>query len=101
MKNILTRSGKISVIFACVLLLVVSASAQLSLRKALDFDGDGKADYSVFRPRMSGISTAAAEVLLFSNSVLPILIIRLPAIMTATTKATSQFGAIRTEFGMS
>ncbi len=50
MNNILTRSGKISVVFACVLLLVVSASAQLSLRKALDFDGDNKADYSVMRP---------------------------------------------------
>ena len=50
MKSILTRSGKVSVIFACVLLLVVSASAQISLRKALDFDGDNKADYSVFRP---------------------------------------------------
>ena len=50
MNNILTRSGKISVIFACVLLLVVSASAQVGLRKALDFDGDNRADYSVFRP---------------------------------------------------
>jgi len=50
MNNILTRSGKVSVIFACVLLLVVSASAQISLRKALDFDGDNKADFSVFRP---------------------------------------------------
>ncbi len=50
MNNILTKSGKISVVFACVLLLVVSASAQLSLRKALDFDGDNKADYSVMRP---------------------------------------------------
>ena len=50
MNNILTRSGKISVIFACVLLLVVSASAQNSLRKAIDYDQDGKADFSVFRP---------------------------------------------------
>ncbi len=50
MNNILTKSGKFSVIFACILLLVVSASAQLSLRKALDFDGDGKADFSVMRP---------------------------------------------------
>jgi hypothetical protein len=50
MNNILTKSGKLSVIFACVLLLVVSASAQLSLRKALDIDADGKADFAVFRP---------------------------------------------------
>ncbi len=47
--NNLTLSGKISVLFACVLLLVVSASAQVSLRTALDYDKDGKADYSVFR----------------------------------------------------
>ena len=50
MNNISTKSGKVSVVFACVLLLVVSASAQLSLRKALDIDADGKADFSVFRP---------------------------------------------------
>ncbi len=50
MNNILTKSGKLSVVFACVLLLIVSATAQVSLRKALDFDGDKKADFSVMRP---------------------------------------------------
>ncbi len=50
MNNILTKSGKFSVIFACVLLLALSASAQISLRKALDYDGDGKADFAVMRP---------------------------------------------------
>ena len=50
MNSFLTKSGKMSVLFACVLLLVVSASAQLSLRKALDFDNDNKADFSIFRP---------------------------------------------------
>src|SRR5688500_1292355 len=50
MKNILTRSGNFSVIFACIFLLAVSASAQLSLRKALDIDNDEKADFSIFRP---------------------------------------------------
>ncbi len=50
MNNFLTRSGKFGVMFACILLLAVSSSAQLSLRKALDVDGDGKADYSIFRP---------------------------------------------------
>ncbi len=51
MNNILTKSARISVIFACALLLVVSATAQVSLRRAVDFDGtDNRADYSVFRP---------------------------------------------------
>jgi hypothetical protein len=50
MKSILTKTGKISAIFACVLLLVVSATAQLSLRNAVDTDKDNKADFSVFRP---------------------------------------------------
>lgn len=49
MNSFLTKSGKIGVILSCVLLLAVSAIAQSSLRKALDFDGDGKADYSIFR----------------------------------------------------
>ncbi len=48
--NNLTISGKISLIFVCVLLLVGSAFAQVSLRTAVDTDKDGKADYSVFRP---------------------------------------------------
>jgi len=50
MKNILTKSGKFSVIFACILLLLVSASAQNKLRTQMDFDNDGKADFAVFRP---------------------------------------------------
>ena len=50
MKNIFTTSGKIGVLFACVAILAVTASAQITLRKAVDFDGDGKADFSVFRP---------------------------------------------------
>jgi hypothetical protein len=50
MKSILTKSGKFIVFFAIAALLVVSVSGQLKLRRALDFDGDGKADYSVFRP---------------------------------------------------
>ena len=48
MKNILTRSGKFSVMFACVLLLAVSASAQISLRKAVDVDNDGKPIFRFF-----------------------------------------------------
>jgi len=55
MKSILTRSGKFSVFFALIVLLSVSAfgqpgSGQIKLRNALDYDGDHKADYTVFRP---------------------------------------------------
>jgi len=50
MNNILTKSNKISAIFACLLLLVGAASAQLTLRSAIDTDKDNKADYSIFRP---------------------------------------------------
>lgn len=36
-----------------LLLLSAPAFAQISLREALDFDGDNKADYSIFRPSNS------------------------------------------------
>lgn len=50
MKTILTTSGKISGIFACIILLALAVAAQESLRTALDTDNDNKADYTVFRP---------------------------------------------------
>jgi len=50
MNNIFTKISKISAFFVCALLLVVSVSAQISLRTALDTDKDGKADFSVQRP---------------------------------------------------
>ncbi len=50
MKSILTKSGKFSVFFALVVFLAASVSGQIKLRRALDFDNDGKADFSVFRP---------------------------------------------------
>src|SRR5215207_10697692 len=55
MKSILTNSGKFSVFFALVALFTVSAFGQagtgpIKLRRALDFDGDNKADFAVFRP---------------------------------------------------
>jgi len=50
MNKNLIASGKISLVFACLLLLVSSAFAQISLRTALDTDKDGKADFSIFRP---------------------------------------------------
>jgi len=36
--------------FALALILSGSAFGQVSLREALDFDGDGKVDFSIFRP---------------------------------------------------
>src|SRR5262245_29133574 len=42
--------NKIGVSFVLMLLLVFSATAQVSLRRALDQDNDGKADLAIFRP---------------------------------------------------
>ncbi|HBE82367.1 MAG TPA: hypothetical protein DDW24_06270 [Blastocatellia bacterium] len=42
--------GKFGVAAAIALLLSIPSFAQLSLRKAIDTDNDGKADFSVFRP---------------------------------------------------
>ena len=53
MKIFLTRSGKISAFFVCLLSLTISGFAQISLRKAVDTDRDGKADFTVFRPSNS------------------------------------------------
>ncbi len=50
MKNFLTKGGKFGVIFAAIVLLAFTATAQISLRKALDVDNDDKADFAVFRP---------------------------------------------------
>jgi len=50
MRNFLTLSGKFFVVFAFALLLVVSSSAQIKLRNAMDTDLDQKADFMVFRP---------------------------------------------------
>ncbi len=50
MNSILTKTGRIISIFAFTMLLAFSAFAQESLREALDYDGDRKADFSVFRP---------------------------------------------------
>ena len=49
MKIFLTYSGKLSVILALALFTTISTFAQLSLRKAVDTDGDNKADFTVFR----------------------------------------------------
>ena len=50
MMKTLTRLGKFSLTLACSLLLTASVFAQISLRRALDFDGDNKSDYLIFRP---------------------------------------------------
>ena len=45
----MTKLGEFSFTLLCVLLLAASAPAQSSQREALDFDGDNKADYLIFR----------------------------------------------------
>ncbi len=47
MTKFLTAAATLAVL---TLITVSSAFSQISLRKALDTDGDGKADFSVFRP---------------------------------------------------
>jgi hypothetical protein len=53
MKIFFKLSSKFSAFFTALLLLSISSSAQISLREAVDMDGDGKADYTVFRPSNS------------------------------------------------
>lgn len=49
MRRTLIKLGEFSLTVACLLLLSASSLAQISLREALDFDGDNKADYLIFR----------------------------------------------------
>ncbi|MBX3245037.1 MAG: VCBS repeat-containing protein [Acidobacteria bacterium] len=48
--RISTIVGRVTFLFAVAAIFTVSAFAQAGLHKALDFDGDGKADDSIFRP---------------------------------------------------
>lgn len=53
MKKFLTGNGRFSSVLVCILLLAFSAVAQINqhkLRDAIDYNGDGKADFSIFRP---------------------------------------------------
>jgi len=50
MKSIFSRCGNLLLLIACSVFIMTTATAQPKLRKALDFDGDGKADPTVFRP---------------------------------------------------
>ncbi len=49
MKNFLTSAVKTLVFLSVLLTLVLPSAAQLSLRNAMDVNGDGRADYTVFR----------------------------------------------------
>ena len=50
MFTVLRKAFQAGVPLALLLLLAAPSFAQLSLRRALDYDGDGKADFSVYRP---------------------------------------------------
>ena len=50
MRNIWAWSGKITLFCVVTLLFNLTGFSQLSLRRAADFDNDGRADFSVFRP---------------------------------------------------
>ncbi|NOT46519.1 MAG: VCBS repeat-containing protein [Acidobacteria bacterium] len=50
MRTSLAGFGKTALMAAFITLLALPSFAQVSLRKAFDFDGDNKADYVVFRP---------------------------------------------------
>ncbi len=50
MRSFLAAFGKSALFAALVSVLALSTFGQLSLRKAVDYDADGKADYSIFRP---------------------------------------------------
>ncbi len=49
MKNILKAGGRYKAVILTVLLFTMTASAQIKLRNALDYDGDGKTDVAVVR----------------------------------------------------
>ena len=50
MKNFHLRGSRLLLFTALFALVAISGSAQIKLRKAVDYDGDGKADLSIFRP---------------------------------------------------
>ncbi|MEO6654474.1 MAG: VCBS repeat-containing protein, partial [Pyrinomonadaceae bacterium] len=50
MRNIWARSGKLTLFCVVTLIFNLTTFSQVSLRTAVDFDGDNKADFSVFRP---------------------------------------------------
>src|SRR5437762_9630962 len=50
MKYFWAMSGKPALFAVFILLLIPAAFSQLSLRNAVDYDGDHKADFTIFRP---------------------------------------------------
>ena len=50
MRNILNRSGKTALLVVLTFLLTLPGIPQATLRTAMDFNGDGKADFNIFRP---------------------------------------------------
>lgn len=50
MSEFLTKIGRSGLWFAVLFAMAVTAAAQISLRDAMDTDGDDKADFVVFRP---------------------------------------------------
>jgi len=55
MNKFFITAGKFSLSLIGLIFLVASATAQVTLRKGLDFDADGKADYVLFSPSSSTI----------------------------------------------
>lgn len=58
MRSFLAAFGKTAIFASFVLVLAIPSFAQLSLRKAVDTDGDGRADYTIFRPSNNNWYTA-------------------------------------------
>ena len=50
MRNLFAATSKIAIVTAVAILFAVSAMGQVALRKAMDYDMDNKADFTIFRP---------------------------------------------------
>ena len=50
MKNVIAVMGRSIFVTAIAVSLSVAAMAQLSLRTAMDYEADGKADFTIWRP---------------------------------------------------
>ncbi|MBK7933455.1 MAG: VCBS repeat-containing protein [Acidobacteria bacterium] len=50
MRTFFAATNKIAIVTAIAMLFAVSAMGQIALRKAMDYDMDNKADFTIFRP---------------------------------------------------